>query len=536
MKLVLFDGAALIGNDGLPVRIPTRPTFILLVLLAISAGQRHHRQTLASTVWPNSSPRDSLRTALSALRKALPPDSIVTIENDVMLKPGIVECPDLDCQDLPGEFLPGIDHDWVVEMRIDLRTRRVRGLCHRAKQQLAKGELEEALSAAEQACLVDPLSDGAATLRVEILERMGDVTEATIIAQAHRRRAFHCLGVLSDVRPKESAAIEHPLLTAAEWVLDRNPDEALALLAATESQWQGMAIGPSLSIHERVLAATTGDTGVRRLVEAHRLMLLWVTGKLSPHLPELEIAVKGARERNETDTAFQLGAALAYGYLSNGEFTKSLNEARLVLDYANATPHSRIQTRANILMGIILQHTGHAEASYDLVERNALGLVPDSSVEQIELQIGLATIRRREGKIEQAAEILEGARRIYEASSATRRLGWVTLEEAFLFEAVGEFDRADERLQSIERLGPEVTGHSLVAIVGEARARIAGERGEFMRAAEALFEVQAFRSSLGTVPSISERKDLLGTRRLLKERLSPNDIRVAYERARASVT
>jgi DNA-binding SARP family transcriptional activator len=73
MLKLLFLGSPLIEKDGKPVYLQRRKTLALLVYLAM-AGEHHHRNTLATMLWPNHSQKESranLRRELSLLNHAL---------------------------------------------------------------------------------------------------------------------------------------------------------------------------------------------------------------------------------------------------------------------------------------------------------------------------------------------------------------------------------------------------------------------------------------------------------------------------------
>jgi len=74
---ILLLGSPRIELDGAPIQVDTRKAIGLLAYLAVT-GQGHHRDTLATLLWPEYdqvSARGSLRRTLSALKKGLGTDS-----------------------------------------------------------------------------------------------------------------------------------------------------------------------------------------------------------------------------------------------------------------------------------------------------------------------------------------------------------------------------------------------------------------------------------------------------------------------------
>ena len=74
VRLKLLGGLALEGPDGLPVRLPTRKSALLLAALALVGDKGLRRDALAELLWPDRSEpqaRSSLRQSLTAVRHAL---------------------------------------------------------------------------------------------------------------------------------------------------------------------------------------------------------------------------------------------------------------------------------------------------------------------------------------------------------------------------------------------------------------------------------------------------------------------------------
>ena len=170
-------GAFELDRDGVQLPLPAgRPGRALLAWLALHPGT-HARSAVAAALWPDvldTSARASLRTALSALRRALGPTSAalradrerVELSADVavdlrefdrLLDSGEPEA----ALDLArGELLPELDDDWVLRERDRHRAR-----CGVALAALAQAaaEPEEALAWSRRRADLDPLDEAGAS-------------------------------------------------------------------------------------------------------------------------------------------------------------------------------------------------------------------------------------------------------------------------------------------------------------------------------------------------------------------------------------
>jgi DNA-binding SARP family transcriptional activator len=132
--------------SGQLVRLPTRKTESLLAYLALHpAAGGHSREKIAAIFWGDVTDEDarrSLRVTLSALRKALVADCLLTDRETVQINPAwslwvdaadVAErsmreldgvrgepgdlCAELYCDDL----LPGFSDEWVESERVRIR-------------------------------------------------------------------------------------------------------------------------------------------------------------------------------------------------------------------------------------------------------------------------------------------------------------------------------------------------------------------------------------------------------------------------------
>lgn len=270
-------------SKGELIRLPTKKTFGLLVLLHENSGNFLSRRILAQQIWPSTedkSARASLRAALSALRHVLPTGTIDSDVDQICLQTDRIQ---VSTTVLDGEFMPDFDDDWVIERRLKVRAEAVNLWMAKAQVLLDESKVSSALELIEKACERDPLSDEAAALRVVVLERLGRGSQADKVVQNHRARMIRELGTVSEVKVQE-VSVSTPLVATAEWLLRRDPNEAVAFLASTRTYWEVAAATSALSIHLRALDGSQPNAPHRRLVEANTLYLRWCHGGITPHL------------------------------------------------------------------------------------------------------------------------------------------------------------------------------------------------------------------------------------------------------------
>src|SRR5262245_55354999 len=97
LALRLLGGFEVQAGIGQPLAVPTRKVQALLAYLALTSGQAHPRDKLASLLWPDTAPgraRNALRQTLFVLRKALSlaDDTAVLVTPDaITLSPGAAQ-------------------------------------------------------------------------------------------------------------------------------------------------------------------------------------------------------------------------------------------------------------------------------------------------------------------------------------------------------------------------------------------------------------------------------------------------------------
>ena len=213
-------GALELDLDGVELPLPAgRPGRTLLAWLALHPGT-HARSAVAAALWPDvldASARASLRTALSAVRRALGPASAalradrerVELSEDVavdlrefdrLLDSGEPEA----ALDLArGELLPDLDDDWVLRERDRHRAR-----CGVALAALAQAaaEPEEALAWSRRRAELDPLDEAAHRDLMSALAAAGETASALAVYDRLRVRMRRELGLLPSSASRDLAA------------------------------------------------------------------------------------------------------------------------------------------------------------------------------------------------------------------------------------------------------------------------------------------------------------------------------------------
>ncbi len=212
---------ALSDADGRPVRLRTRKALLVLTCLATEPDRPWTRETLAAFFWgdrQDEQARNSLRTALSDIRRGLGQDAVAVDGHLVRLTPGIIatDTARLDAQlqtttasntdtiDDTGEFAAGVDESeafagWAAELRARYRDR-VATLLDRDIAQLdGAGETAAAIARARQLLALDPLSEQSHRTLMRLYADNGERSKAIAQYQACRQMLRHEL----DVDPSE---------------------------------------------------------------------------------------------------------------------------------------------------------------------------------------------------------------------------------------------------------------------------------------------------------------------------------------------
>jgi DNA-binding SARP family transcriptional activator len=533
LRLILHGAAELRDDSDAIVSLTTKRTFLVLVVLAAHGGATVSRRALASAVWPAAderAARDSLRTALSGVRRAIPANALWSDADRLRLCPDAVR---IASSAIDGEFMPDFDDDWVIERRLRDRGEAVEHFLAKARGCVEAGDLVAALELAERACARDPLSDEAAQLRILILQGQGKKSDAAKLSHDHRSRMLRELGAVSQVQPDVKAA-KSPLMTTAEWLLERDPVEALAFLASTRPHWEVAPAAEGLEIHDRVLSAAGPTAKYRPTVEAQRLYIQWCFRGVDADLAYVAELRRRALSADEIVTAEQLTSVLAYSYLSSGRFAQALETVGELRELARKRDDARAIAAAEMTVGIVHQHAGDLNYSRRVM-RNYAAAAEDSEslVDAAQKFLARSVLARMDGDFVVADEALQRAKAGFLANGALRMIGYTSLEEVELLSAAGDTLRAREILLEVVKLGSEVIGHSAVAMATDLLAKIGWQLGELDSAAENLVASDEYRSSIGTVASPYEQRRLAPIRRTVLERLGAKH--VAELRARSAI-
>lgn len=536
-RLHLLGRAELVGPDGAPVRLPTRFAFLVLAALCVESGEPWSRVDLAEAVWGDKDrerSRASLRTALNFLRRVLPDGTLVTDSTHVAIRQGSISCDADDCSGLDGylgDFMPGFDTPWVNRIRSAFQRSAGDDAVRRAREQWAFGARDEAVTTIERACAIDPLNSAAVDTRVTFLEELGKAGDAQLVAANYRAQMQR---EIESVEPpaRQQSAPTHPLVSAAEWVLARNPEEAVAMLASTRTQWMSLPLDKAIDIHQRILAGAKARSSARSVVEAQFILLSVLAGRAAAMLGRLRTACEAAVAAGDGETASILTSALAYAFLSNGEFNAALKYGRLHAELADISRDYKRQIEGQVTLGIIEQHSGRPTQGFARAKA-AIRSAEESGSSDLISSVGpLHTVAMLfDGNVEGAQENVERYRKILEAAGNERMRPWILMGMCEVSEAAGELEAAREAGLTIRRLGITRCGHSAVAMAEDKLTRINWKLREYDLAAEAFARASLVRKLQQAQPSIFERAETREVRAELKARIGMPALRAAYRQA-----
>jgi class 3 adenylate cyclase len=191
--------------DGTTLEPPSsRRARALLAWLALDR-RMHSRSTLAARFWPDvldESARTSLRSALSALRKALGPDSDqyliagrdeVGLAGDSLVWTDVGEFENRIAEGRleealavsgGGELLAGLDDDWVYERRDEHRDRVADVLARLATEAESDGDLQKAIGYTRQQVALDPLAEEP---QRDLMRRLSDAGDRAAAIRTYER-------------------------------------------------------------------------------------------------------------------------------------------------------------------------------------------------------------------------------------------------------------------------------------------------------------------------------------------------------------
>ena len=225
MLRVRLLGDLEIELDGAAIEPPSsRRARALLGWLALEP-RMHARSQLAARFWPevlDESARTSLRSALSALRRSLGPDSeryIIAGRDDVGLAGGSEVWTDVaefehrvnqgrleDALELcRGELLAGLDDDWVFERRDEQRDRVASVLARLAARAEDEGTWQAAIDYTRRQAALDPIAEDAQRELMRRLAAYGDLAGAIRTYERLSRRLRDELHIVPSRATRELA-------------------------------------------------------------------------------------------------------------------------------------------------------------------------------------------------------------------------------------------------------------------------------------------------------------------------------------------
>jgi class 3 adenylate cyclase/tetratricopeptide (TPR) repeat protein len=225
MLRVRLLGDLTVELDGSAVELPaSRRARSLLGLLALER-RMHHRSVLAARFWPevlDESARTSLRSALSALRRALGPESeryLVANRDEIGLAgeervwTDVMEFDRLSANDLfeealalcRGDLLSGLDDDWVYDRRDEHRDRVAAVLARLAARAESDQDLKAAIGFTRRQATLDPLAEAPQRDLMRRLAAGGDRAAAIRTYERFSRRLRDELRIMPSQATRELA-------------------------------------------------------------------------------------------------------------------------------------------------------------------------------------------------------------------------------------------------------------------------------------------------------------------------------------------
>ncbi len=290
MLKVRVLGELALELDGQPIEPPiSRRARSLLGLLAVER-RGHARSELAACFWPevlDESARTSLRSALSALRKALGPEAerYVVADRD---RVGLADAPlvwtDMgEFQSLlragqvsealelcRGELLEGLDDDWVFRARDEHQERLGHALARLAAEVEERGEMGEAVALTRRQVALDPLAEASQRELIRRLAAAGDRAAALSVYRRLQDRLRTELGIVPSAATRE--------LVASLRVPEAEPDQALpsdpsAVVGAARGRSGTVSLLFTDEVSSTERLARLGDDEAARLRRAHFALL-----------------------------------------------------------------------------------------------------------------------------------------------------------------------------------------------------------------------------------------------------------------------
>jgi DNA-binding SARP family transcriptional activator/tetratricopeptide (TPR) repeat protein len=231
----------------------------LIGYLALHPGSPLPRREVAAALWPDvqdDAARASLRTALWSLSRSWEPNSDVFLtasRSFIGLVAGGMWVDVIDADPGDGQLLPGVDDEWAVIAREDLRRRRLARFDGEAAVAEADGRLDDAIAAARRRCALAPLDEPAHRRLIALLVAGGDRAGAAETGRDFGRLLREELGVTPSpaTRAAHAGVRSGQPVSVRRQLYGRAPE-----IAVLEQQWQTAAQGAG-----RVVVLT-GEGGI----------------------------------------------------------------------------------------------------------------------------------------------------------------------------------------------------------------------------------------------------------------------------------
>src|SRR5260370_6716487 len=201
VNLAVLGGFRLQLDTGEPVPLSTKKAVALLTHLALHPGHAQARPKLAALLWGDRSEvqaRDSLRQALSGLRKALShahPRALIAHEDTISFEPTALNTDAIVFEDLVaqpgaesleeaiglyrGEFLEGFQvsapefESWATADRQRFRELALEAMAKLLEHYLSAGAIERGIHIAARLLAADPLQERVHRTLMELYCRQG---------------------------------------------------------------------------------------------------------------------------------------------------------------------------------------------------------------------------------------------------------------------------------------------------------------------------------------------------------------------------
>lgn len=529
-KLLLWRSVALLGPDGAEIVLPTRSLYLLLAVLALSERNDWPRGEIAALVWPESKPekaRGSLRTALTRLRQAVAAPLITTEGDTLCLNRALLKT-DADEYCGEGDFFPGATNPWILTRKKFYIASKVESLLNKANELASKNRDDEALTAVEGAIRLDPLDRRAAALKIKLLKRLDRSQEAVVVSRSLER--------VQKISANERAAgaLIHPLIPAAEFLLNSSPSQALSFLAATREHWKLVPASIAADLFKRVLSLTPDESQERKSVEALAIWLDVIRRNDVLPLKALLAKLRAAEEEQDFANASLIAAAISLAAQQKGSLALSYKYAKVRAQMLGKTHAPDAKALAHYQLANVERHCG----LYDRARtRNETAI---RLYEELGTSDGLAMANMTAatdaiwaGRYDMAPQFLERANELFWTSGNEQMKPWVLLQEAWLRQMIGEPQAARVILIGLQQIG---SNHGGVYRTGveEHLLMVEADLGEWDGSASAWVNSTQFRRDSGLVQTSFERELSLKAKALVKDRMGDSYLRLKLQQGPTS--